>query len=214
MIVIPQGAFDESLDRASRRMAGDVCRPRGRSTGVLVFVIFAPRARRAAMVVPLLRGARVNAMRARDHDLLAVVVVRLIVIPVAGPDKPVTAFILVDFGGNLPVVVEVVCAPASMMGPTRSPNWRGAPLGPCTDRPSGSGDVLVLVIRVIVLVDVGSGSQEGLNEVHANRSPGPGAVHELAAGLFRDESPGVRADDAHQGSRPPPPQRGPPGPAP
>src|SRR2546425_3003221 len=183
MIVIPQGPFDESLDRAFLRLAADVCRACRRSTGVLVLVIFAPRARRAAMFVPLLRCTRVNVVRARDHDLLAVIVVRLVVIAVARPDEPVTAFILVDFGGNLPVVVEVVCAPASMVGPTRSPNWRSAPMGPCTDRPAGSGDVLVLVIRLVVLVDVGSGSQEGLNEVHTDRSPGPGAVHEFAAGL-------------------------------
>src|SRR5439155_6345067 len=178
------------------------------STRLLVLVIFAPRARRAAMVVPLLRGVGVNAMRARDHDLLAVIVVRLIVIPVAGPDEPVTAFILVDFGGNLPVVVEVVCAPASMVGPTRSPNWRSAPMGPCTDRPSGSGDVLVVRVRLIVLVDVGSGPQEGLNEVHADRSPGPGAIHELAAGLFRDEPDDVREDDTHQVSVRPHSERG------
>ena len=79
-------------------------------------------------------------------------------------------------------------------------------MGPCTDRPSGSGDVLV--VRVIVLVDVGSGSQEGLNEVHADRSPGPGAVHELAAGLFRDEPADVREDDDHQVSVRPHSERG------
>jgi len=85
MIVIPQGPFDESLDRAFLRLAADVRRMWGRrSTRVLVLVVFAPRARRAAMFVPLLRGVGVNAMRSRDHDLLAVIVVRLIVIPVAG----------------------------------------------------------------------------------------------------------------------------------
>src|SRR2546428_4571250 len=187
MIVIPQGPFDESLDRALLRLAADVRRTWDWSTRLLVLVIFAPRARRAAMFVPLLRGVGVNAMRSRDHDLLALIVVRLIVIPVAGADEPVTAFILVDLGGELPVVVEVVCAPASMADATLSSDWRGAPMGPCTDRPPGSGDVLVLVVRLIVLLDVGSRSQEGLNEVHPDRSPGPRAVHELAAGLFRDE---------------------------
>src|SRR2546425_8739228 len=208
MIVIPQGPFDESLDRALLRLAADVRRTWDWSTRLLVLVIFAPRARRAAMFVPLLRGVGVNAMRSRDHDLLALIVVRLIVIPVAGADEPVTAFILVDLGGELPVVVEVVCAPASMADATLSSDWRGAPMGPCTDRPPGSGDVLVLVVRLIVLLDVGSGPQEGLNEVHTDRSPGPGAVHELAAGLFRHEPAGVRGGDDHPGSVRPPPERG------
>src|SRR2546425_6706655 len=129
MIVIPQGPFDESLDRAFLRLAADVRRMWGRrSTRVLV--VFGPRARRAAVFVPLLRGTRVNAMRSRDHDLLAVIVLRLIVIAAAGPDEPVTAFILVDLGGELPVVVEVVCAPASMADATLSSDWRGPPIGP------------------------------------------------------------------------------------
>src|SRR3989475_12818776 len=137
MIVIPQGPFDESLDRAFLRLAADVRRTWGWSTRLLVLVIFAPRARRAAMFVPLLRGTRVNAMRSRDHDLLAVIVLRLIVIAAAGPDEPVTALILVDLGGELPVVGEVVCAPASMGDATLSSRWRGTPLGPCPDRPPG-----------------------------------------------------------------------------
>src|SRR2546428_560525 len=181
MIVIPQGPFDESLDRALLRLAADVRRTWDWSTRLLVLVIFGPGGRRGGMLVPLLRGVGVNAMRSRDHDLLALIVVRLIVIPVAGADEPVTAFILVDLGGELPVVVEVVCAPASMADATLSSDWRGAPMGPCTDRPPGSGDVLVLVVRLIVLLDVGSRSQEGLNEVHPDRIPGPRAVHELAA---------------------------------
>src|SRR5207244_10925077 len=133
----------------------------------------------------------------RDHDLLAVIVLRLIVIAAAGPDEPVTAFILVDLGGELPVVVEVVCAPASMADATLSSDWRGTPMGPCTDRPPGPGAVLGLGIRLIILLDVGSGSQEGLNEVHTDRSPGPGAVHELAAGPVRHEPADVR-QDGHQ----------------
>src|SRR2546425_7817383 len=208
MIVIPQSPFDESLDRAFLRLAADGCRPCGRSTRVLVLVIFAPGPRRTATFVPLLRGARVNVVRARDHDLFAVILLRLIVIAVARPDEPVTAFILVDFGGNLAVVVEVVRAPASMAGPTRRPNGCGMPMGPRADRPSGSGEVLILVVRLIVLVDVGSGSQEGLNEIHADRTPGPGAVHQLAAGLFRDEPADVREDNDHQISVRPHPERG------
>src|SRR5256712_3129820 len=211
MIVIPQGPFDESLDRALLRLAADVRRTWDWSTRLLVLVIFAPRARRAAMFVPLLRGVGVNAMRSRDHDLLALIVVRLIVIPVAGADEPVTAFILVDLGGELPVVVEVVCAPASMADATLSSDWRGTPMGPCTDRPPGSGDVRVLVIRLIILLDVGAGSQEGLNEGHTDPSPGPRPVHELAAGAFRDEPAAVREDDDHQVSVRPHPQRGRPG---
>src|SRR2546426_10237221 len=204
MIVIPQGPFDESLDRALLRLAADVRRTWDWSPRLLVLVISAPRARRAAMLVPLLRGVGVNAMRSRDHDLLALIVVRLIVIPVAGADEPVTAFILVDLGGELPVVVEVVCAPASMADATLISDWRGTPMGPCTDRPPGSGDVLVLVIRLIILLDVGSGSQEGLNEVHTDRSPGPGAVHELAAGVVRGEAPPGTERDKHHVSLPPP----------
>src|SRR3989449_10204388 len=116
MIVIPQGPFDESLDRALLRLAADVRRTWDWSTRLLVLVIFAPRARRAAMFVPLLRGVGVNAMRSRDHDLLALIVVRLIVIPVAGADEPVTALILVDFGGGRSGGSEGGCAPASRAG--------------------------------------------------------------------------------------------------
>src|SRR2546425_9573630 len=161
MIVIPQGPFDESLDRAFLRLAADVCRACRRSTGVLVLVIFAPRARRAAMFVPLLRCTRVNVVRARDHDLLAVIVVRLVVIAVARPDEPVTAFILVDFGGNLPVVVEVVCAPASMAGPTPRPHGGGMPLGPRAGRPAGWGGGLLPGRRLLLPVRVGAGPPEG-----------------------------------------------------
>src|SRR2546425_11876858 len=101
MIVVPQGPFDESLDRAFLRLAADVCRACRRSTRVLVLVIFAPRARRAAMFVPLLRRTRVNVVRARDHDLLAVIVVRLVVIAGAGRGDAVPAFTLVHCGGHL-----------------------------------------------------------------------------------------------------------------
>src|SRR2546421_4240842 len=87
-------------------------------------------------------------------------------------------------------------------------DWRGTPMGPCTDRPPGSGDVLVLVIRLIILLDVGSGSQEGLNEVHTDRSPGPRAVHELAAGLFRDGPADVPQEEDQQGFGRPHPRTG------
>src|SRR5207245_8983032 len=103
MIVIPQGPFDESLNRAFLRLAADVRRTWGWSTRLLVLVIFAPRARRAAMCVPLLRGVGVSARRSRDHDLLAVIVVRRIVIPVAGPDEPLTSLVLVDLRGDVRV---------------------------------------------------------------------------------------------------------------
>src|SRR2546428_14002340 len=105
------------------------------------------------MFVPLLRGVGVNAMRSRDHDLLALIIVRLIVIPVAGADEPVTAFILVDLGGELPVGVEGVCAPPAMADATLSSGLRGAPLGPLPGPPPGSGEVPVLVAHRIVLLD-------------------------------------------------------------
>src|SRR2546428_12626723 len=95
-----------------------------------------------------------------------------------------------------------------MADATLSYDLRSTLMLPRTDRPSGSGDVLVLVVGLIVLLDVGSGSQEGLNEVHTDRSPGPGAVHELAAGVVPAEPPDVRADGDHHGSPRPPPGHG------
>src|SRR2546428_11737283 len=96
------------------------------------------------MFVPLLRGVGVNAMRSRDHDLLALIVVRLIVIPEAGADEPVTAFILVDLGGERPGVGGGGFAPPAMGEATPSSDWRGAPPGPFTDPAPGAGEVLAL----------------------------------------------------------------------
>src|SRR5436853_6873773 len=78
--------------------------------------------------------------------------------------------------------------------------WHGDRWTAAGPRPMGTMgpvDLLVLFVGLFLVVHVGAGPDDRLDQVHADRGTGPGSIGELAAGLLPDEAADVREDHDH-----------------
>src|SRR5207302_10326310 len=74
---------------------------------------------------------------------------------------------------------------------------RGTAAGPRPMGPMGPVDFLVLFVGLFLVVHIGAGPDDRLDQVHSDRGTGPGSIGELAAGLLPDEAADVREDHDH-----------------
>src|SRR2546430_8030041 len=90
-------------------------------------------------------------------------------------------------------MVSVVAAPTSVSARDDD----GTASGSGTGRSAGPVDLFVLFVGFFLVIDVGPGAEERLDQVHAHRGPGSGPGAELAPGLFRDQPSDVREYHDH-----------------
>src|SRR5256886_17672185 len=91
-------------------------------------------------------------------------------------------------------VVAVAAAPTSVSARDDD----GTASGSGTGRSAGPVDLFVLFVGFFLVIDVGPGAEERLDQVHAHRGPGSGPGAELAPGLFRDQPSDASEENDHQ----------------
>src|SRR2546429_7852636 len=89
---------------------------------------------------------------------------------------------------------------------------RGTAAGPRPMGPMGPVDFLVLLVGLFLVVHIGAGPDDRLDQVHADRGTGPGSIGELAAGFFPPGGARGSREARHPGGRSSPARPGGPGP--
>src|SRR2546423_13612217 len=100
-------------------------------------------------------------------------------------------------------MVSVVAAPTSVSARDDD----GTASGSGTGRSAGPVDLFVLFVGFFLVIDVGPGAEERLDQGHARRGPGSGPGAQLAPGLFRDPPSAVREDHGPPVAARPPARR-------
>src|SRR2546430_7538252 len=103
--------------------------------------------------------------------------------------------ILVRNGRELPVRLERDAPIATAMAVI--PGESGREAGPRPMGPMGPVDFLVLFVGLFLVVHVGAGPDDRLDQVYADRGTGPGSIGELAAGFLPPVVPGVCGKNNH-----------------
>src|SRR5437879_2847575 len=133
-------------------------------------------------------------MRPRRDELLAFVVFVIVVRLAAMGSRGAAASDLVGFGGELAVGIEVVSAVATATSVSARGD-DGMAAGSGADRPAGPVDLLVLLVGLFLGIHVGPGTDDRLDQVHADGGCGPGPRGEVAPGVSRDQPRDVLVDD-------------------
>src|SRR5205807_6847167 len=93
---------------------------------------------------------------------------------------------LVGFRGELSVRIEVVPAVATAISVSARGDDRMA-AGSGADRPAGPVDLLVLLVGLFLVIHVRPGTDDRLDQVHADGGSGSGAGAKFAPGLLSDQ---------------------------
>src|SRR5437763_1918003 len=133
-------------------------------------------------------------VRPRGDELLAFVVLLIVVRLAAMGSHGAAASDLVGFRGELAVGIEVVSAVATATSVSARGD-DGMSAGSGADRPAGPVDLLVLLVGLFLVIHVGPGTDDRLDQVHADGGAGSGPGAEFAPGLLRDQPADVREDD-------------------
>src|SRR5437016_12822808 len=112
-------------------------------------------------------------MRPRGDELLAVVVLVIVVRLAAMGSRGAAASDLVGFRGELAVGIEVVSAVATATSVSARGD-DGMAAGSGDDRPAGPVDLLVLLVGLFLVIHVGPGTDDRLDQVHADGGAGSG----------------------------------------
>src|SRR2546421_8553822 len=201
MIVVPQRALDEPLDRAFLGLAAGGGMSRRGLRGFLFLVVlgFLPSVCRPTMhagALLFLAGVG-DPVRPRGDELLAFVVFLIAVRFAATGSRGAAASDLVGFRSELAVGIEVVPAVATATSVSARGDDRSA-AGSAAHRPAGPVNLLVLFVGSFLVIHVGPGTDDRLDQVHADGGSGSGPGAEFAPGLLRDQPSDVREDDNHQ----------------
>src|SRR5436853_4580082 len=93
---------------------------------------------------------------------------------------------LVGVRGKLAVGIEVVSAVATATSVSARGD-HGMAAGSGADRPAGPVDLLVLLVGSFLFIHVGPGTDDGLDQVHADGGSRSGPRAEFAPGLLRNQ---------------------------
>src|SRR5947199_3660770 len=142
-----------------------------------------PPMQAAALLFP---SGFVDPVRPRRDELLAFVVLLIVVRLAAMGSHGAATSDLVGFRGELAVGIEVVSAVATATSVSARGD-DGMSAGSGADRPAGPVDLLVLLVGLFLVIHVGPGTDDRLDQVHADGGAGTGPGAEYAAGLTRTD---------------------------